>query len=101
MEEHKQHHRPFRAEVASIFLIVFGILESLSLMGLNYTVTSNLSSPLTMIIKLASSLEISPMFPPSNLIMIWLICVALSLIAGLYPAWRASRLDPVVALGHE
>jgi putative ABC transport system permease protein len=47
------------------------------------------------------SLEINPMFLPSNLMTTWLICVALSMIAGLYPAWRASRMDPVVALRHE
>lgn len=47
------------------------------------------------------SLQISPVFLPSNLIITWTICVALSLTAGLYPAWRASRMDPVDALRHE
>jgi putative ABC transport system permease protein len=47
------------------------------------------------------SLRISPLFLPSSLITTWLICVVLSLIAGLYPAWRASRMDPVDALRHE
>jgi len=32
---------------------------------------------------------------------IWVFSVALSVVAGLYPAWRASRLDPVVALRKE
>jgi len=47
------------------------------------------------------SLEISPVFSPTNLVSTWLICVVLSMIAGFYPAWRASRMDPVVALRHE
>jgi len=36
----------------------------------------------------------------SNLLNI-LVSVALSIFAGVYPAWRASRLDPVVALRKE
>jgi len=47
------------------------------------------------------SLQISPVFSPLNLTSTWVICVVLSMIAGFYPAWRASRLDPVVALRTE
>ncbi|MCJ7635106.1 FtsX-like permease family protein [Candidatus Bathyarchaeota archaeon] len=44
---------------------------------------------------------IVPWFDPLNVFSTWLICVCLSMVAGFYPAWRASRLDPVVALRHE
>jgi putative ABC transport system permease protein len=47
------------------------------------------------------ALTLQPVFAPASLTSTWLICVALSVIAGFYPAWRASRMDPVVALRHE
>ena len=48
-----------------------------------------------------NSPEIDAVFLPHDLIAVWIIAVSLSTIAGLYPAWRASRLDPVVALRKE
>ena len=47
------------------------------------------------------SLPIVPAFEPWNLLSTWILCVVLSMISGFYPSWRASRLDPVVALRHE
>ncbi|KYH39706.1 MAG: ABC transporter permease [Candidatus Bathyarchaeota archaeon B26-2] len=47
------------------------------------------------------SLHIVPAFDPWNLLSTWVLCVVLSMISGFYPSWRASRLDPVVALRHE
>ena len=44
---------------------------------------------------------IAPIFPLDGFITVWLFSVALSVFAGVYPAWRASRLDPVVALRKE
>ena len=46
-------------------------------------------------------LPIVPAFEPWNLLSTWILCVVLSMISGFYPSWRASRLDPVVALRHE
>lgn len=46
-------------------------------------------------------LSVTPVFPVQSLAQTWIFSVALSIIAGLYPAWRASRLDPVVALRKE
>ncbi|MDQ1280492.1 MAG: transporter permease [Thermoproteota archaeon] len=45
--------------------------------------------------------QIIPWFSPTTLFTTWLLCVGLSMISGFYPAWRASRLDPVVALRQE
>lgn len=44
---------------------------------------------------------INPIFTLQTFILTWLLCIALSVISGFYPAWRASRMDPVVALRHE
>jgi putative ABC transport system permease protein len=45
--------------------------------------------------------NISPVFLPTDLANVWGISVGLSLIAGIYPAWKASRLSPIVALRRE
>jgi putative ABC transport system permease protein len=47
------------------------------------------------------SLEIIPAFDPWNMLNTWILCIILSMISGFYPSWRASRLNPVVALRHE
>jgi putative ABC transport system permease protein len=42
-----------------------------------------------------------PIFYPQDLASVWGLSILLSIIAGLYPAWRASGLEPVVALRKE
>jgi putative ABC transport system permease protein len=42
-----------------------------------------------------------PIFRPQMFVFTFVLCVALSLIAGIYPAWRAAQMDPVVALRKE
>ena len=44
---------------------------------------------------------INPYFIPADLIEVFLIALVLSGVAGLYPAWRASRLSPMNALRKE
>lgn len=45
--------------------------------------------------------SITPVYLLRDLAFVWIFSVAISIIAGVYPAWRASRLDPVVALRKE
>jgi len=45
--------------------------------------------------------SITPVYFPRDLAMIWLLSVGLSALAGLYPALKASKLPPIVALRRE
>jgi ABC-type antimicrobial peptide transport system permease subunit len=60
------------------YLLIVGLAESTIIMGLN---TSNISTDL--------------------IIQAFSVVIILGLIGGLYPAWRASRLQPVEALRYE
>lgn len=44
---------------------------------------------------------IDPVFTMQDMVFVWALSVVLSAIAGLYPAWRAARVPPVVALRRE
>ena len=44
---------------------------------------------------------IYPIFSIQTMIQVWAMAVGLSIIAGLYPSWRASKLDPIIALKYE
>jgi len=78
-------------------------------MGMAYVMTflaKGMFRPSTMgILQPARSFTLSggivPIFSPTSLLSTWLICLVLSMISGFYPAWRASRMDLVVALRHE
>lgn len=44
---------------------------------------------------------LNPVFLPIELIEVFILALILSMIAGLYPAWRASKLSPISALRKE
>jgi putative ABC transport system permease protein len=46
-------------------------------------------------------IDISPVYRLQDMATSWLLSVFLSIVAGVYPAWKASKLDPIVALRRE
>lgn len=42
-----------------------------------------------------------PIFLPLDLLKVWLLSVSLAVAAGIFPAWKASKLSPMVALRRE
>ena len=46
----------------------------------------------------AAAAHVSPIFIPHDILNVWILSVALSLAAGIFPAWKASRLSPLEAL---
>jgi ABC-type lipoprotein release transport system permease subunit len=46
-------------------------------------------------------MTIEPVFSPELIVFSLVFPVILAVIAGLYPAWRASRMNAVVALKYE
>ncbi|HDJ89706.1 MAG TPA: ABC transporter permease [Thermoprotei archaeon] len=41
-----------------------------------------------------------PVYYPENVISIWLFSIIISIVSGMYPAYKASKMDPVVSLKH-
>ena len=44
---------------------------------------------------------IYPVFSIDVVVQVWAMAIVLSIVAGLYPSWRASKLDPIIALKYE
>lgn len=42
--------------------------------------------------------NIRPIYMPLDLLKVWFLSVTLSILAGVFPAWKASKLSPLVAL---
>ena len=81
----------FLAEAAVIGIIGASIGLVVGVLG-GYGVLSLFAS------NLLPSYEVTPHYPLSDLARVWAISLGLSVAAGLYPAWKASKLSPIVAL---
>jgi ABC-type antimicrobial peptide transport system permease subunit len=46
----------------------------------------------------SSGLSIQPAFPLTTIALALIIAVVVSVLAALYPAWRASKMEPIDAL---
>jgi putative ABC transport system permease protein len=86
---------------AAIIGIIGGSIGVLLGMGLSYGMSALLARGFQFSDVPGFTLQIVPSFNVQNLVSTWFLCVALSLISGFYPSWRASRLHPVEALRHE
>ncbi len=84
----------FLAEAAIIGIIGASIGLVLGVLG-GYGALSLFAS------NLLPSSEVTPHYPWSDLARVWAISLGLSVAAGLYPAWKASKLSPIVALRRE
>jgi putative ABC transport system permease protein len=45
--------------------------------------------------------HIPPIYNVIDLAKVWILSLSLSVMAGIYPAWKASQLSPMVALRRE
>ena len=80
---------------AAIIGVIGATVGLLIGMGLSSILVTGLMGDATMFGSL------TPVFLPRDLAFVWGFSVGLSTIAGFYPAWRASRLDPVEVLRKE
>jgi putative ABC transport system permease protein len=46
----------------------------------------------------AAASHIAPIFFPNDLVRVWVLSLTITLAAGIFPAWKASRLSPLVAM---
>jgi len=96
---------------ATIIGIIGGTLGIFYGVGLAYIMTYFVNKTFTgpslsfgspIVIGLSGTfVRVTPVFSLDNFLLTWIVCVSLSMVSGLYPAWRASRLNPVAALRYE
>jgi putative ABC transport system permease protein len=98
--------------ILSMFLsdaVLIGLIRSTmgicTRIGLAYLLSASGASegghpPLHHIITAADT-HITPIFLTNDLVRVWILSLTVTLAAGVFPAWKASRLSPLVALRYE
>ena len=95
----------FLAE-ASITGIIGGMLGTITGMLLSFLLSGGLGGmrvggPMMGGARASSSMGFTPVITPNLITFSLLFPIGISIVAGLYPAWRASRLNIVLALKYE
>jgi len=88
--------------ILSLFLVealLIGVLGST--LGLVVGVVAGYSFGSSLGMGLPGTSSIPPIYLPTDLLNVWLISTGLSVIAGILPALKASKLPPIVALRRE
>jgi putative ABC transport system permease protein len=85
--------------ILSMFLsdaVVIGLIGSTmgigTGIGLAYLLSATGGGPT------AAASHIAPIFLPTDLVRVWVLSLTITLVAGIIPAWKASRLSPLVAM---
>lgn len=90
------------SSILSLFLIealLIGLIGGTSGVIVGIFAGNILSSVISSPIPGTPSIE--PVFNISDLFKVWVLSVGLSVLAGILPAWKASRLSPLIALRRE
>ena len=90
------------SSILSLFLIealLIGLIGGTSGVIVGILAGNLLSSVISSPIPGSSSIE--PVFHFMDLMKVWALSVGLSVLAGILPAWKASRLSPLIALRRE
>ncbi|MEW5840426.1 ABC transporter permease [Nitrososphaera sp.] len=89
------------------FILVLFLMEALTIgvIGATIGMGVGIAGGYVLIAGFASqdpgSQNLTPVFLGQDMARVWGLSVGLSVLAGLYPAWRASRTAPIVALRRE
>ena len=90
--------------ILSLFLVealLIGVIGATIGLAAGVVGGYGLSSVLTPTIPGARNASITPIYLGADMLKIWLLSVVLSVSAGIFPAWKASRLSPMIALRRE